>query len=235
MLSSSRRPTQALVLPLLGVFIMGFALGSISERRGWSPSFRQSQSPAIEAALARSSILQEENLRTLNDVNRRLEGIGGETIVVFMNYECQYCALFDSTLVALARDGRYRVQFHHVVSKRQESAYRKHRLAECAVQHGASMLDVSHALYQLPRTSNWSADDVIGEYLPDSVATSIDLCIDGDSPTAAAVDRILESDSVLVSKLGITSTPSWIVGQRMGVGAIAQSSFDAVFRALNDG
>src|SRR5690606_33466080 len=135
-------------------------------------------------------------------------GYDGPWITVFSNYECGYCARFDSTLQQLADAGRFRVAYRHVAFRNSPSSYLKHRLVECVDAGGVRIDDVHREAFSLRSTPVVSVGEVVRRFVSGSNASDIEACAEGVGDLSTVVDQRFAADSVAVAAAGIASTPT---------------------------
>jgi protein-disulfide isomerase len=160
-------------------------------------------------------------------------GTGGPLITVFTNFECPYCATFDSVLSELVLSGRYRVNYRHVSYPTQRTAYRKHVTAESARLLGIGGESMVHQLYILPKNNSWDISDVVSVDIDQDTKDQLNNCVDGNGHLAQTAVSNISADSMLASSLGVTGTPSWVLAGRLGAGSIPIDVFDDVYEKLS--
>ena len=211
---------------------VGFTTGAIFERRGWTPNFYNEESLLVKHAINNVVFLPPDTLAIAVKRQDVILGTKGPLITVYTNFECPFCARFDSTITELASVGKYRFSYRYLVGKFQETSYRKHRLVTCSRLAGLPIDKLVPTVFSISRTTSWSIASVLQNagYEP---VPEIEECVEGKGELAASVDEILLTDFKAAQKAGVKATPTWIMGNKMGSGALSASGFDKVYQALD--
>lgn len=208
----SRSTLQTILLAILAAAASFIAVSELATRG--APKFFSQLKPVKDwEAMADSSTVL-------------LEGDGSNTVIVFSDFQCLYCARVPSVLQDLTdrHPGRVTVLFRHLPLPQHRHAMTAAMAAECASDQGA--FREFHDLL-------FNKQDSIGVIPWDTLAGAAGVAnLRGFSEclnTERYRDRV-ERDFGLALELNIQITPSFIVNGRRFQGVQSLGEFERLFR-----
>jgi len=149
-------------------------------------------------------------------------------IVVFADYQCPACRYFDGvldSLVALHPSGVTVTYRHHPIPAVHPAALGAAIAAECAAQQDAFQ-SYSRALFQDQVDIGIRSFESYAEQANVADLDAFSRCVDSDVPRDA-----VEADIEAAAELGLNSTPSFLVNDRLWRSAIPLRDLDRLVRA----
>jgi len=196
--------TIAIVIGSIAVTWSAFDSDRPAERSGASPLLI----PKAPIAIGQAARLGRDTAR-----------VG---VLVFSDFECPYCARFaTSTLPGLKTKyldtGKVQLVFKHLPLPNHSRAQRAAEAAECARRQGR-FWDVHDFFFRDPKTSlDQNSDGELGNLVPSSAL--LRGCLDQKE----ALESV-RSDASEASRLGVTGTPAFLIGERIEGDAIKVSA-----------
>lgn len=148
------------------------------------------------------------------------------TLVVFSDFECPFCALFDETIDSIL--ARYpddvRLIFRHAPAQTRRHAGLAARASECAMYQG-KFREMTRALFRGREefgSRSWS------DFAASSGVGAVDQF---ESCMSNASSAQLERDMAAAQRLGIAGTPTALVNATLLVGNVPLPVLDSVVRA----
>jgi len=145
-----------------------------------------------------------------------------DTVVLFLDYRCPYCAALYPDIVRA--DARYGVIVRHAIDDRNSLRGQAAVAAECARRQGRFHA-FSYALFSRRDSIGLLSWETFGVAAGVSQPDSLAQCIEH-----RATIGIVEDDSKLTRQLGVSGTPAAIYGGRIHVGPF---SILEMLRVLN--
>lgn len=146
---------------------------------------------------------------------------GDVTITEFYDYNCGFCRAVLPTLEKLvATDPNVRVVFRELPILAEESSDAA-RLSLAAAEQGRFM-PFHNALYAAGRVTPQTLDAA-------AAAAGIDRARAAEAAASPRVAEEIDANMTLASKLGMSGTPAWVIGERTYSGAL---SYEALVDAV---
>lgn len=146
-------------------------------------------------------------------------------LMEFSDFECPYCAKFASEVLPVLQkryidDGRLRLVYRHLVIPGHKHAEPAALVASCAAEQG-QFKPIHDLLFANPKALD---DESLGKYVAKVGLdpASYRACAETSGPNR------VKADTALAKSLGLTATPSFLVGQIRGQGLIAKKALKGV-------
>ena len=191
--------------------------------------------PAATPALATENDTASTNLLARADLGR-IEGRGTATVwlIVISDFQCPFCKKWhEETGPIIEREyvntGKVRIAYLNLPISTHRNAQPAHEVAMCAAEQGA-FWPVADALFATQDRWKSRAEP---EPFFDSLAVRL---VDDDARyrqciTTGVTRPLIDADVSRVTRIGVGSTPTFIVGQQMIVGAQPIETFRRVLNA----
>lgn len=184
-----------------------------------------------EAATAQANAIEDNSALIFDSPNQMVLGNtqGAVTLVEFFDYNCQYCRRAAADMTALLEsnpDLRMVMKEFPILSEASVAAAR----ISVAVKNTApaAYLDFHHQLFSRPGQA--TAEKAL------EIARDLGLDVEA-LKTAAARDEVtanLQEVQRLANALGITGTPSYVIGTELVPGAAGYDALQAKVAAMRD-
>lgn len=221
------RPTLALLLALAGPAACDSAAASAD------PEPAPTAQPAATSDTASAALLTRADLG-------RIDGAESAKVwvIVISDFQCPFCKRWhEQTGTRLhteyVRSGKIRVAYLNLPISSHRNAGPAHEAAMCAAEQGA-FWPLADALFATQ--DQWKSRLTVEPYF-DSLAVRhvaddarYHACI-----TSGAVRPLIEADVSRIQRIGVSSTPTFVIGQQVIVGAqpyeVFQRAIDAALAA----
>jgi protein-disulfide isomerase len=146
-------------------------------------------------------------------------------LMEFADFECPYCGKFALEVLPVLQkryidDGRLRLVYRHLVIPGHKHAGPAALVASCAAEQG-KFKPIHDLLFANPKALD---DDSLGQYVKEVGLdrASYRACVATTGPSR------VNADTVLAKSLGLTATPSFLIGQINGERLIAKKALKGV-------
>jgi Thioredoxin len=213
-------PPRDQMVGYLGALIVCLALGALMERYGLMPRIGRTPDPIYNYVVANAiEIPDAANLdgKRPGFVRVPQDAAASRGLIVFTDFECPFCARFDSVL----SDGAFRVAYRHAPLSIHPGSREKHALVECVREMsgvGPAQALVGYYFRHQASAAKSVEEDGPPLGIPFSDAAE---CARGDGPAGELAASSLRSDSLFVAALGVASTPTFVIGKTMFSGAVS--------------
>lgn len=225
---SSRARTLALTLALAVAAAAGAAGAACGTSAEGAEEARVPGATSTAQDSAREALIRRADLGRIK---------GSDTastwLIVMSDFQCPYCKVWhDETAPRIHREyvstGKIRIAYLNLPISTHRNAWPAHEAAMCASEQG-KFWPVADALFATQK--QWKGRGDAAAYF-DSLTATLDLdqarlraCI-----TGGQLKPLIQADYDRSSRLGVGSTPTFLVGSQMLVGA---QPFDAFKRAID--
>lgn len=221
------RPTLALFLALAGPAACDSAAASAD------PESASAAQPAATSDTASAALLTRADLG-------RIDGAEAAAVwvIVISDFQCPFCKRWHEQSgtrlhTEYVRTGKIRVAYLNLPISSHRNAAPAHEAAMCAAEQGA-FWPLADALFATQ--DQWKSRLTVEPYF-DSLAVShvADDARYRSCITSGAVRPLIEADVSRIQRIGVSSTPTFVIGQQVIVGAqpyeVFQRAIDAALAA----